>query len=309
MYGYIYKFTFLPTGDFYIGQHKYENQNDLDESYWGSGKKWNKLIQQYPKSEWHNLIKREIIEWAESPCLLSILEFYWVDKLKAIEKGANLTPGGGYFPVLVGEANGMFGKHHSEETKYKLSEAAKQGYINGTRICDFKGCTKENNERLKKISDSLMGHNVSVDTRAKLSNYFKDRIIVTNGKESINILPEQLPEYEAKGYWRGLTKKDKRKKVAVTNSEGTIYILEEELESYLAKGYEHKGATAGRPSWNAGKKCPQLGHNQKGENNGNYGKYKYTNGIDSIRCKPGDEPEGYYSMNEWRKMQKCLYKK
>ncbi len=94
MCGYIYKFTFLPTGDWYIGQHKYENKVDLDKSYWGSGIKWSKLISQYNKSEWPNLIKREILEWCETKAQLNEREIYWIAELDAINSGLNISPGG-----------------------------------------------------------------------------------------------------------------------------------------------------------------------------------------------------------------------
>ena len=44
----------------------------------------------------------------------------------------------------------------------------------------------------------------------------------------------------------------------------------------------------------------KYGHNQAGINNGHYGVYKYTNGIDYINCKPEDVPDGYYRTNPER---------
>jgi len=41
----------------------------------------------------------------------------------------------------------------------------------------------------------------------------------------------------------------------------------------------------------------KYGHNQSGKNNGHYGIYKYTNGVDYINCKPEDAPPGYYRTN------------
>lgn len=133
MYGYIYKFTFLPTGDFYVGKHKYENETTLDESYWGSGKKWNKLITKYQKSEWPTIIKREILEWCNTEDELNEREIYWISELNAIAVGMNISIGGKN-PILYGEDNGFYGHTHSEETKQIISrkssawQSANKGY-------------------------------------------------------------------------------------------------------------------------------------------------------------------------------------
>lgn len=41
----------------------------------------------------------------------------------------------------------------------------------------------------------------------------------------------------------------------------------------------------------------KFGHNQSGVNNGHYGIYKYTNGVEFINCKSEDVPEGFYRTN------------
>lgn len=52
MYGYIYKFTFLPTNDWYVGKHKYEVEDvSLDKKYWGSGTAWRELIKTIPNKD------------------------------------------------------------------------------------------------------------------------------------------------------------------------------------------------------------------------------------------------------------------
>ena len=49
MKGYIYKFTILTTGMYYVGQHF---SNKKFERYWGSGRVWeriiNKMKRKYP---------------------------------------------------------------------------------------------------------------------------------------------------------------------------------------------------------------------------------------------------------------------
>ena len=82
MYGYIYKFTIIPTGKFYIGQHKYENKTCLDENYWGSGTLWHKALLKYGKDS----INREILEWCNTQEELNLAEEYWIEKFNATNK-------------------------------------------------------------------------------------------------------------------------------------------------------------------------------------------------------------------------------
>ena len=51
MYGYIYKFTIIPTGHFYVGKHKYKDKNVLDEGYFGSGIIWSRVLSKYDKKD------------------------------------------------------------------------------------------------------------------------------------------------------------------------------------------------------------------------------------------------------------------
>ena len=60
MFGYVYKITHIPSGKFYIGQHK---ATEFDENYWGSGR----IIKDYIKTcgkkfVWHK--KKERRFWS-----------------------------------------------------------------------------------------------------------------------------------------------------------------------------------------------------------------------------------------------------
>ena len=125
MYGYIYKFTFTPTAQWYIGKHKYEKDSViLDEKYWGSGKKWRELIKTVKKVDWNTQIKREILDTAESKDELNEKEILWISKLDATHCGLNVAIGGEN-PVLFGEDNGFYGHTHSDEIKKHISEKSK----------------------------------------------------------------------------------------------------------------------------------------------------------------------------------------
>ena len=110
----IYKTTNIINGKIYVGKDCSKHPG-----YMGSGIALHRAIKKYGAN---NFIK-EILE----ECDLSNVcerEIYWIDKLNStdINIGYNLTIGGdGASP---GRLNVMYGKHHSEETKRKISNRA-----------------------------------------------------------------------------------------------------------------------------------------------------------------------------------------
>ena len=172
MYGYIYKFTLIPTGKIYVGKHKSEI---FDESYYGSGFYWIPEVEKYGKDN----VNREILEWCDTMDLLDEREKFWIKELNARDPniGYNKSPGG-YSGDYPGELNGMWGRHHSIETKRKISEK-KIGKLHTEEFKlrvskKLKGKTFSK-ERNKKVSESLKGHVVSEETRKKLSIAAKNR--------------------------------------------------------------------------------------------------------------------------------------
>ena len=121
MYGYVYKFTLIPTGKIYVGKRKSET---FDQSYFGSGKKWKPLVEQYGKEN----VKREILEWCDSAELLESREKFWIDKLDSRnpEIGYNISKGGKN-PILCGQDNPMYGKVYTEDRRIKQSNSLKEG--------------------------------------------------------------------------------------------------------------------------------------------------------------------------------------
>lgn len=181
-YKYIYKTTNLTTGKIYVGQHTTNKEND---KYLGSGIYFKKVVKKYGKE---NFVK-EIIEYCDTQKELNEREIFWINKLNTINpNGYNLSIGGGLV-ILCGENNPFFGKHHSKETKEKLSKL-KIGNIpwnkgkKGLQKCsenvkkivsnrqkgegnfhfNKKGCLspsyglKRTNETKKKLSDSKKGN-------------------------------------------------------------------------------------------------------------------------------------------------------
>lgn len=117
----------------------------------------------------------------------------------------------------------MLGKHHSEETKQKISKSNKITWSNKS---------DEEKIRLNEINrQKHLGktpHNKGVpcteSQKKTLSDYWikqyengyvppsKGRIFVTNGIENHQIKPEQLQEYLNNGYKKGITRRTKNDK-------------------------------------------------------------------------------------------------
>ena len=129
-YGYIYKVTHEPSGRFYIGQRVCRKGGKIDESYWGSGAVWKKILKKYPLAEF----TREVLAFADNPEVLNQLEEVYVGDLFETDTNCvNLKSGGDQFifsddvkkrisVANTGEKNGMYGKKHSEETKKKIAQ-------------------------------------------------------------------------------------------------------------------------------------------------------------------------------------------
>ena len=115
-YGYIYITTNLINGKRYIGQHK---SSKFHSSYKGSGKILKQAIEKYGKENFST----EVLEWCFSRDELAEREKYWIMLYDATSNNDwyNITSGG-YGVQLFGKDNHMFGKHHTEETKKKISE-------------------------------------------------------------------------------------------------------------------------------------------------------------------------------------------
>lgn len=170
-FGYIYKITHIPTGRYYIGQHR---SSKFDQGYWGSGVVIRKLLNRHNKTEFF----REVLAWAETREELNFLESKYVDKKSLFDKKClNQKTGGNMFVM-------------SNSAKIKLSASLK-GNKNATHITK-EGRARlskfriEQNEKLikmpeyrKKLSDSLKeyykknprptGWHHTVETKTKIS--------------------------------------------------------------------------------------------------------------------------------------------
>ena len=136
----IYKITNLLNGKFYIGQ---DIKNDVN--YFGSGILIKKAIKKYGKKNF----KKEILEFCSTKEELDYKEIFYINELKAIENGYNISIGGTGGPNFVG-------KNHSEETKKRLKEVWEKRKKEDGFTHNMTGF-KHNQEVKEKMSKSRKG--------------------------------------------------------------------------------------------------------------------------------------------------------
>ena len=190
MIGFIYKTTCLVNGKIYIGKHE-GSEND---NYLGSGEIFSLALRKYGKENF----KREILRRCETLHELRIWEHVYIKKYHSQnhEIGYNIADGdvnsSEYNPAKrpevrekirkaakkrtsVPENTPMFRKHHSEETRRRMSEARK-----GRKWSDeAKKRMSEQRKGLRK------GYKMSDETKKKLSDIAKERFSI----------PENNPMY------------------------------------------------------------------------------------------------------------------
>ena len=232
MYGYIYKTTNLINNKFYIGQHKHKT---FDVNYFGSGNIITKAIKKYGKSNF----KCEIIEKCNNKTNLNNKEIYWINKLNP---DYNISTGGtggnlgnevnkrisntlkdhwktgkvyhhitsgfkkGYIPWNKGLKGTFLGRHHTEETRKKISKknkgriiSLKQRLEHSLRMKGHK-CSEETREKMR-LHNSM--HNPIYVEKARISRLrnLKKKRWITNGMEDRLIKLDSIDKYVHAG-WR-----------------------------------------------------------------------------------------------------------
>jgi len=163
--GFIYKTTNLINNKIYIGKHK----TSADDGYLGSGLILSYAVDKYGKENF----KREIIEYCSSD--VGKREEYWIDKLNARNSkiGYNIAKGGIGGDNFTNHPNkenirktfmGFLGKHHTEETKNKISKnnkGKKRKPLTEEQIEKLRQINtgkKRSNETKQKIRESKIGN-------------------------------------------------------------------------------------------------------------------------------------------------------
>jgi len=167
--GYVYKYTHKETGKWYIGSH-----NGADKNYNGSGLIWKYAKEKYGIDSFDREILYEGNDFREEEKLLIELNAAR-DPMSYNMK--NQALGGTFF----GEANGMFGKTHTDEEKYKCGSARR-----GKKFPDH-------SEKMKGEKNPMYGKSGQTHGLVK---YSKDRIGVSNeeffGKEKATEIARKI---------------------------------------------------------------------------------------------------------------------
>ena len=187
LYNYVYLITNNINGKIYVGKHSTDNLNDC---YMGSGKI---LKLAYNKYGVENFTKK-ILAFADTEEKLNWFERFYIKKYHCRDKsiGYNLTDGGDGTLGLpspmkgkFGVESSMYGKHHSEETKKKISTSNKGKTIGRTVWNKGKHHSEETK---KKISDARKGvptwtglHHTE-ETKKKISETKKGTTACNKGK-------------------------------------------------------------------------------------------------------------------------------
>ena len=272
MYGYIYKTTNLIDGKIYIGQKK--SPKFLGKRYLGSGKILKQAVSKYGKDNF----KVELIE--EIDCLekMDEREIYWIAQYNATNReiGYNRSEGGNVNRTMVGENNPFYGKHHSEETRKKISELTRSRMSGKHLNKETKQKIRErelgkivSDETRQKLRDNaknnpnygMRGKHVSEETKKKLSeakkgkpSHAKGSVHITNDIEDKMIHLEELDYYLSQGWRLGRKKFSKdaciniskghkgkqawNKNLKWINKDGNrLLVKEDDLDHYLQDGW------------------------------------------------------------------------
>jgi group I intron endonuclease len=207
MYGIIYITINKVTNRKYIGQHKCISSKF--DGYLGSGKLLNRAIKKYGKENF----TRKTLTCANTEEELNHLEREYIGYFKAIEdRNFYNIHVGGYGgdtyggktesekqefkkkmqSVTQGENNGMFGKHHNEETKKKIAENKNMEiyHSEGFRNTMKKATIGKNNGMYNKNHSQESKDKMSKNSIGKTKGN-KNGMHGKTGKNAINGVPYQ----------------------------------------------------------------------------------------------------------------------
>ena len=149
----IYKATCVVTNQCYIGfdsnwpnrkkSHKRESQKDNNIKFYNAIKKYG-----WDNFEWEVIYQAKESLSNKDSHTFRVMESHFINQYDSIKNGYNIAPGGISGPVLLGEANGMYGKTHSDKVKKESAERAKKRFT-GKSYEELYGVEKAN--ELKKI--------------------------------------------------------------------------------------------------------------------------------------------------------------
>lgn len=194
------------------------------------------------KYGWEKFDKHIIEECLEDE--LNDKEIYWIETLDTYKHGYNMTIGGDGVRFF-GEENGMFGRHHTEESKQKMSQKQKgrPSYWKGKHLTE---------EAKQKISDANKGKTAwnkgkswSEESKQKMSESHKGQVSQNKGKTISEELKRKISN-AVKAKMNSIEIKDKCRlggyntigRIWINNGETNKRVKDEELNNYLSNGWK-----------------------------------------------------------------------
>lgn len=237
----IYALINIETLEEYIGKSINIEERWLDHKNNASKGIDYQIYRAIRKYGWEKFDKHIIEECLEDE--LNDKEIYWIETLDTYKHGYNMTLGGDGVRFF-GEENGMFGRHHTEESKQKMSQKQKgrQSYWKGKHLSE---------ETKRKISDANRGKTAwnkgkpfSEESKRKMSESHKGQISVNKGKHLSDDLKLKISE-AVKVKMNSEEVKNKCRqggyntigRIWINDGENTKRVKTEELNNYLSDGW------------------------------------------------------------------------
>ena len=101
--------------------------------------------------------------------------------------------------LMAGEKNPMYGKHHTEEARKKMSEKRK-AYVGEKHPLYGKHCSEETRN---KISSALKGRTLSEEQKNLFSKKMSNTVWMNNGVIAKRVQKEEMDLYIKLGYIKG----------------------------------------------------------------------------------------------------------
>lgn len=166
MYGYVYLIVNKINGKTYVGQRKTTKEWNSDK-YMGSGKHLKCAQNKYGIENFEKFL----IQYCKDQKELDEQETFWIAEYRKRGKAEYNICAGGKGGCAKGEKHYNYGKHPSEETKRKMSEAKK-----GKKLGHY------SKERVEKAAAAHKGKKVSEEGRKHISEAHIGQIPWNKGK-------------------------------------------------------------------------------------------------------------------------------